>query len=111
MSTGSNAWWPWWLEEAPPDPPAPPLEGEAEVDVAVVGGGYTGLWTALGLREREPDLRVAVLEADVCGHGPSGRNGGFLHGYWSSLASLREALGDGRLEEDTTEPPARQYLL
>ena len=87
---------PWWLEEAPPDPVAPRLEGDLRVDVAIVGGGYAGLWTALALRERDPALRVAVLEARTCGWGPSGRNGGFLHGYWSSLARLRELLGGER---------------
>ena len=82
----------WWLEEAlaaeGDTPDASPLEGDAEADVAIVGGGYTGLWTALALREREPGLRIAVLEAEVCGWGPSGRNGGFLHGYWTRLAQL-----------------------
>ncbi len=63
--------------------------------MAIVGGGYTGLWTALALREHDASVRVAVLEADVCGSGPSGRNGGFLHGYWSSLPRLRETFGDG----------------
>ena len=88
----------WWLEEARAsrsEASAPPLEGPLEVDVAVVGGGYTGLWTALALRERDPSLRVALLEARETGDGPSGRNGGFLHGYWSSLATLRSVLGDG----------------
>jgi glycine/D-amino acid oxidase-like deaminating enzyme len=60
----------------------------------VVGGGYTGLWTALALKEREPGLDVVVLEADGCGRGPSGRNGGFVHGYWSHLPRLRERFGD-----------------
>ena len=60
----------------------------------MVGGGYTGLWTALAVREREPSARVVVLEAETCGAGPSGRNGGFCHGYWSHLASLREVVGD-----------------
>lgn len=88
----------WWLEEARADRPteiAPPLAGELDVDVAIVGGGFTGLWTALALREREPSLSVAVLEAREIGDGPSGRNGGFLHGYWSSLPTLRRVLGDG----------------
>ena len=88
----------WWLEEARahrPDPVEPALSGALDVDVAVVGGGYTGLWTALALREREPSLRVAVLEGREIGDGPSGRNGGFLHGYWSSLPRLRAVLGDG----------------
>jgi glycine/D-amino acid oxidase-like deaminating enzyme len=84
----------YWLEEAPPEPAARSLVGETEADVAIVGGGYTGLWTALALKEREPSLHVVVLEADVCGRGPSGRNGGFLHGYWSRLPLLRERLGD-----------------
>src|SRR5438093_27692 len=52
---------PWWLQEAPLDPVLPALAGSTEVDVAVVGGGYTGLWTALELRGRDPSLRVAVL--------------------------------------------------
>jgi glycine/D-amino acid oxidase-like deaminating enzyme len=63
--------------------------------VAIVGGGYTGLWTALAIRELEPAARIAVLEAALCGEGPSGRNGGFLHGYWSSLARARRVFGDG----------------
>ena len=65
----------WWLDEAQahlPEPAAPPLAGSLEVDVAVVGGGYTGLWTALALREREPSLSVAVLEARAIGDGRVG---------------------------------------
>ncbi len=88
----------WWLEEAAahrPEPVSTSLKGSLEVDVAVVGGGYTGLWTALALLERDPSLRVALLEARSVGDGPSGRNGGFLHGYWSSLPTLRGVLGDG----------------
>ena len=86
---------PWWLDEAPPVEPQPALKGELDVDVAIVGGGYTGLWTALAVGELEPSARVAVLEAALCGEGPSGRNGGFLHGYWSSLARARRVFGDG----------------
>jgi glycine/D-amino acid oxidase-like deaminating enzyme len=89
----------WWLDEAlaweGEAPDAPPLRGDLDVDVAIVGGGYTGLWTALALRELDPSVSVVVLEAARCGEGPSGRNGGFLHGYWSSLGRLREVLGDG----------------
>ena len=62
--------------------------------MCVVGGGYTGLWTALALREREPSARVVVLEAETCGAGPSGRNGGFCHGYWASLGETSATLGE-----------------
>jgi glycine/D-amino acid oxidase-like deaminating enzyme len=93
----------WWLEqalEAEGNPPAAAaLAGDATADVAIVGGGYTGLWTALALRERSPELRVTLLEAEICGHGPSGRNGGFVHGYWASLPSLLPVLGEKRAVE------------
>ena len=84
---------PWWLEEAPPDPEEPALAGDAEADVAIVGGGYTGLWTALTLKQRDPALRVVVLEAERVGLGPSGRNGGFCHGLWASVRWLRDEFG------------------
>jgi glycine/D-amino acid oxidase-like deaminating enzyme len=89
----------WWLEEAPPDARAPALEGDLGVDVAIVGGGYTGLWTALALKERDPELDVAVVEAEFCGFGPSGRNGGFLESFWPALGRLRARLGDARALE------------
>lgn len=85
---------PWWREEAPPDEAAQALEGAVDADVAVVGGGFTGLWTALELLRRRPGTRVVVLEAARCGDGASGRNGGFLHGLWASLPRLVELLGD-----------------
>src|SRR5438128_475472 len=72
----------------------PLLEGDTTAEVCIVGGGFTGLWTALTLREREPSAHVVIVEADRCGSGPSGRNGGFLHGYWATLASNRVTLGD-----------------
>ena len=93
----------WWLEDAlarEGDPAATPvLSGDATADVAIVGGGYTGLWTALALREQAPDLGITLLEAEICGHGPSGRNGGFLHGYWGSFASILPVLGAERAVE------------
>ncbi|MEP7335422.1 MAG: FAD-dependent oxidoreductase, partial [Actinomycetota bacterium] len=89
----------WWLEEATPDESASPLSGDHDADVAIVGGGYCGLWTALTVKQRAPELRVTLVEAERCGHGPSGRNGGFLHGYWSMLGWLRDVLGDERALE------------
>jgi glycine/D-amino acid oxidase-like deaminating enzyme len=85
----------YWIEEAGDAPPAPPLIGDLEADVVVVGGGYTGLWSAWYLKQLEPGARVCVLESEpLCGRGPSGRNGGFCHGLWGSAASLRERWGD-----------------
>jgi glycine/D-amino acid oxidase-like deaminating enzyme len=57
-----------------------PLDAALECDVAIVGGGYTGLWTALELRRADPTLDVVVLEREACGFGASGRNGGWLSG-------------------------------
>lgn len=76
------------------DVAAPPLAGEHRADVAILGGGYTGLWTALRLRELEPSLRVAVIEGDICGGGASGRNGGFVTGWWDELPGLIALAGD-----------------
>ncbi|GGX63686.1 NAD(P)/FAD-dependent oxidoreductase [Streptomyces minutiscleroticus] len=59
--------------------PRPHLPGDAHADVAVVGGGYTGLWTAYYLKKAEPSLRITVLEREFCGYGASGRNGGWLY--------------------------------
>jgi len=86
----------YWLREAGGAEPAAPAAGELTADVVVLGGGYTGLWTAWHLLERAPDARIVVLEADVCGHGPSGRNGGFCETLWTALPSLRERFGDAR---------------
>ncbi len=91
-----------WLREALADEddpsPAPALGGVASADVVVVGGGYTGLWTALGLLDLDPDLRVTILDTDICGGGPSGRNGGFVNAWWDELGTLRELFGaDGAL--------------
>jgi glycine/D-amino acid oxidase-like deaminating enzyme len=90
---------PWWIDDAGLGVVADPLSGSAAADVVVVGGGFTGLWSALALREREPSLDVAVVEAEFCGCGPSGRNGGFVHGYWSSLPTSRELFGAERALE------------
>jgi glycine/D-amino acid oxidase-like deaminating enzyme len=92
----------WWFEEAlraeGNRPAAPCLTGEHDVDVAIVGGGFTGLWTAIALRERRPDLSVALIEASTCGSGASGKNGGKVHGYWAALSTAVNALGeDGAL--------------
>jgi len=89
----------WWLEEAGPVEATSPLDGDTTADVVVVGGGYLGLWTAWQLRRLEPELDVVVLESGLAGHGPSGRNGGFVSTLWDDLPILRERVGDERALE------------
>jgi glycine/D-amino acid oxidase-like deaminating enzyme len=92
-----------WLREAlayegpelAADLAAPPFAGSGRADVAILGGGYTGLWTAIRIREADPSARVVVLEQDICGGGPSGRNGGFVTGWWDELAGLIRRFGEG----------------
>ena len=77
----------WWASLGGPPPRRDPLPGPAEADVAIVGAGYTGLWTAYHLKRADPSLRVVVLEREFAGFGASGRNGGWLSGF---LAGSRE---------------------
>ena len=67
----------WWNQIGIPTP-RPALSGDIDVDVCIVGGGYTGLWTAYYLKSLAPDIRVAVIERRFVGFGASGRNGGWL---------------------------------
>jgi glycine/D-amino acid oxidase-like deaminating enzyme len=84
-------------------PPLPSPSGAVTCDIAIVGGGYTGLWTALQLHERAPELRVVILEQDICGGGPSGRNGGFVNAWWDELDTLVELFGPERALEAARE--------
>lgn len=88
----------------------PTFRGRAAADVVIVGGGFTGLWTAIRLTETAPDLRVVVLEQAYVGFGASGRNGGFCeasltHGWANAVrqfpdeATLLEAEGLRNLAE------------
>ncbi|MFA9445013.1 NAD(P)/FAD-dependent oxidoreductase [Egicoccus sp. AB-alg6-2] len=80
-----------WLDRDPDtDVVGPVLQGQQVADVVVVGAGFTGLWTALALTGRNPSLSVRVVEANVVGHGASGRNGGFVE------PSLTHGLANGR---------------
>ena len=60
----------------------------------IVGGGYTGMWTAWHLKQLEPEASVVLLEGERCGYGPSGRNGGFCNLMWFSLPNMRGRWGD-----------------
>lgn len=80
---------PFWLDTPDRPAPQPPLTGDAEADLVVVGAGFTGLWTALLAKEGNPDRRVVVLEGGRIAEGATGRNGGFVS------ASLTHGLANG----------------
>ncbi len=84
-----------WLDDTPEDlVPRPSLDRSIEADVAIVGAGFTGLWTAYYLKQAEPGLRVVVLEKEIAGFGASGRNGGWVSSMFATpLATLAEESG------------------
>jgi glycine/D-amino acid oxidase-like deaminating enzyme len=104
-----------WFEQIGGLPePRPALEGRVEADVCIVGGGYTGLWTAYELRRADPTLDVVVLERDVAGFGASGRNGGWVFGAvsgsragWIERGGRAGALALERAIEQTVDEVGR----
>ena len=94
----------WWLREALALPefagePCPPLAGDTTADVVILGGGYTGMWTAWFLKERDPGIDIVLLEQDICGGGPSGRNGGFCDGWAGHVADMIPTYGAAAAKE------------
>jgi glycine/D-amino acid oxidase-like deaminating enzyme len=74
-----------WLETCGDDlSPRPALPGDLDVDVAIVGAGYTGLWTAYYLAREDPQVRIALLEKEIAGFGASGRNGGWCSSFFAA---------------------------
>ena len=107
----------WWDELGEPTPRAS-LSGDLDVDIAIVGGGFTGLWTARSLKEIDRDLRIAIIEKEVCGFGASGRNGGWASALFaasdakiaresgmSQAHAMRQAMNEsiGAIERATRE--------
>jgi glycine/D-amino acid oxidase-like deaminating enzyme len=88
MRTGELGFW--WRSLGGPPTPRPPLREPIEADVAVVGAGCTGLWTAYYLARADPSLRIVVLERETAGYGASGRNGGWVSGFFSGPARTYE---------------------
>ena len=82
----------WWDGLSRPEP-EPPLETAITADYAIVGGGYTGLWTAYFLKKKLPDADVVLIEAQNIGHGASGRNGGWLMGTLEGLSAFTDTNG------------------
>jgi glycine/D-amino acid oxidase-like deaminating enzyme len=77
-----------WLDDVDDDlVPRPPLGGNQQVDVAIVGAGYTGLWTAYYLLRSDPSVRIAIIEKEIAGFGASGRNGGWCSALFAAPAS------------------------
>ncbi len=111
---------PYWLDRPGRPEPKPALVGTTAADLVVVGGGFTGLWTALLATDHDPSLDVVVLEADRVAEGASGRNGGFMaasitHGLGNGLArwpgELRELLRQGHANLDAIEATIGQLGL
>ncbi len=101
---------PFWLDDVGPRQRFAPLAGDASADLAIVGGGFLGLWSAILAKERDPSRRVTLLEGDTVGWAASGRNGGFCeasltHGEdngqrrWAEEFEQLEALGQRNLDE------------
>src|SRR6185295_4180167 len=89
-----------WSASRPPRAANPAVEGDITADVAVIGGGYTGLATAYHLKSAEPSLDVAILEAETTGYGASGRNAGFVMTLFGSSVGLMKMLhGNKRIRE------------
>src|SRR3954466_9849714 len=86
-----------WLADAGPVVARPALTSRATADVLVVGGGYLGMWTAWHLARA--GAAVLLVERAGGGHGPSGRNGGFVESLWHGLDTLRSLFGDARALE------------
>lgn len=94
----------YWLEDAGEDlTPRRALAGSAEVDIAILGGGYSGLWTAYYLLQNQPSLKIAIIEKEIVGYGGSGRNGGWC--------SPRFPVSGGMLEKRYGITAARAQLL
>ncbi|RUX21453.1 FAD-dependent oxidoreductase [Mesorhizobium sp. M2A.F.Ca.ET.042.01.1.1] len=87
----------WYADLGAIPAPRPPLPGDIEADVAIVGAGYTGLWTAYYLKKAKPSLRIVLVEREFAGFGASGRNGGWLSGGfgWSREKYLKTSTRQG----------------
>jgi glycine/D-amino acid oxidase-like deaminating enzyme len=89
----------WWdtLPPALTKSDRPELTNDLDVDIAIVGGGYTGLWTAYYLAKQNPNLTIAIVEAQVVGFGASGRNGGWCSALFpTSVSKLAKQFGPNR---------------
>lgn len=88
----------YWVQDAIASEPAyvvgEPLTSSVRADVCIVGGGLTGLWTAIELKQRDPSTEVVLIEASLCGAGASGANAGMMMNLWAKLPALLRAGGE-----------------
>ncbi|HVM20510.1 MAG TPA: FAD-dependent oxidoreductase [Egibacteraceae bacterium] len=92
-----------WLADAGDLTPRAPLDGDRDVDVAILGAGYTGLWTAYELQRRDPGLRIGIVEAEIAGFGASGRNGAWcVASIGVTLSELERRYGAATARYVTT---------
>jgi glycine/D-amino acid oxidase-like deaminating enzyme len=111
----------YWMDTDPLEPESrSALIGSTTADLVIVGGGYTGLWTALLAKERDPSREVILLEQRMTGHGASGRNGGFCaqsltHGYLNGKRRFPKEIGTiermGRENMDEIEQTIQRYNI
>lgn len=91
-----NNFRPYWYGQAlkeEGEPQANPLTEDIKADVCIIGGGYTGLWTAIQLKDREPELDIVIIEQKLCGYGASGCNGGCVLTLSTKYLSLKKFYG------------------
>ena len=106
----------YWLETCGDDlTPRPALSGSVDVDVAILGAGYSGLWTAYYLLQRQPSLKIAIVEKEIAGFGASGRNGSWCTAHFPvSLGAIskhhgrEQAVALYRAMAASTMPPPSQ---
>lgn len=86
----------YWIEDISLGPICQPAAGNGRADIIIIGGGFSGLWTALELKKEAPDIRVVLFEKYFCGQGPSGRNGGIVYDLWEKLPLLLKYLPEDK---------------
>src|SRR5215831_21377919 len=111
---------PYWLDQADAPAPMPPLDGTEHADLAVIGGGFSGLWTALLAKERDPERNVVLVEGRRIAWAGTGRNGGFCsaslthglaNGHDRFPAELSELERLGRRNLDAIEKTIARYQI
>ncbi len=92
------------------------LKTDITSDICIVGGGFTGLWTALKIKEKKPSINITIIEKDLCGSGASGRNGGCMIPQSTKFTAMKNTIGikDAKKMVNATEDAVyniRDYCL